>query len=522
MKKGEKSLSGSQGLGGTHNINPPVVSLRERVKMPPADAMVRACYGPSIEKGLQYCFEAEMLVHLAHGQMLARQGIVESDEMRNILSAVLELYSSGADSLEIDYTLEDMYSYVERYLIKKLGPEVGGRLHTARSRNDLHTTTWRIVLREKLITVMNSLVSLRNTVSNLAAEHAVTVMPGYTHSQHAQPITLGYYMLTVSDLLARDYNRLKAALAQSDRCPLGSGALTTTGFPIDREGTAAALGFQELVEVAYDGVSCRDDVHESAASLAILMTNLSRLAFDLQNWNTMEYGFIELSDSYSAVSSIMPQKKNPHPLEHIKSAAAHVTGSLTTVLACTKNTSLSDVNDGVSAINAPVLEASERTSVMLDLINGVLGTLTVHPEVMLRSSAIGFGTATELADVIVRETGLSFRIAHNIVGRVVVKTLEAGKNATDITVDDLEESSQELFGKSLDIKPQVIHEALDPTLNVQVRTVIGGTNPENVRNMVSERKKQLNIDIKELTQAKQHIEQAAEKLKLDVEHFVNS
>lgn len=521
MKKDEQGQGQAQELKGNPMIDPSSVSLRERVKIPPAEAMVKACFAPSVALDLKYCFEAEMQVHLAHGLMLAREGIVQEDEMRQILGAVLELRSDGPDVLGIDYTLEDLYSYVERYLIRKLGPEVGGRLHTARSRNDLHTTTWRMVLREKLLGVLFSLLSLRDTVTVMATEHAETVMPGYTHSQHAQPITLGYYMVTVADLLSRDFIRIQAAFEQADRCPLGSGALTATGFPINRETTAADLGFKGLVEVAYDGVSCRDDVHEAAAALAILMTNLSRLAFDLQNWNTMEYGFIELSNAYSAVSSIMPQKKNPHPLEYTKAAAAHVCGSLNTVLTCTKNTSLSDVNDGVSAINAPVLDAADRTILMLDLVNGVLQTLTVHPETMLHSAAVGFGTATELADVIVRETGLSFRIAHNIVGRVVAETLAAGKMATDITADDLELSSQTLFGKPLGVDPIAVRQALDPRLNIQVRTVTGGPNPENVRKMAFKREERINSDRTDLFSTEAHLIQSAERLVSKAQKFVN-
>lgn len=455
--------------------------------------MVRAYFAPSIARDLEYCFEAEMQVHLAHGLVLVRQGIVVPAHMRNILSVVLELQATGPQVLGIDYTLEGLYSYVERYLVKRRGPEAGGRLHTARSRNDLHTTTWRMVLRAKLVNVLSQLAALRATTLAMAADHADTVMPGYTHSHHAQPITLGYYLLTLSDLVGRDFVRLSAAL-------------TTSGFSLDRESTATALGFPALVEVAYAGVSCRDDVHESAAALAILTTNLSRLAFDLQNWNTMEYGFIELADAYSSVSSIMPQKKNPHPLEHTKAAAGYVVGALSTMFACTKNTSLCDVNDGVSAINVAVLEAADRTALVLELVDGVLRTLTVRPEAMLRSAAVGFGTATELADIIVRETGLSFRMAHNIVGRVVSETLHAGKPATAISVDQLEAASQALFGRPLGISPEAVHQALDPMLNVQVHTVTGGPAPANVRKMVALRQEQLRASLIDLQCVRDRLE----------------
>ncbi len=473
---------------------PTAVSLRERVKAPPAQVMVDAYYAPSLENALKYTMDAELRIHLAHGLMLVRQGIVARGDMARILALLLELQRVGPAVLAIDYTQEDLYSYVERHLVTKLGAEVGGRLHTGRSRNDLHTTSWRMALRERLLVVAGVLLDLRATVLEMAGAHTETVMPGYTHSQHAQPITLGYYLLSLGDLLGRDFVRLHAALAQTDRCTLGAGALATTGFPIDRNFTAERLGFAGLAEVAYDGVSVRDDAHEAVAALAILATNLSRLAFDLQNWNTMEYGFIELGDAYASVSSIMPQKKNPQSLEHSKAAAAHVVGDLMTALACSKNTSLSDVNDGVSAVNAPVLEATERTEALLRMLGGVLRTLRVHPETMRRSAEIGFGTATELADVIVRETGLSFRMAHNIVGTVVRRMLAAGKIATDIGAGDLERACRELFGKPLGIAPAAVAEALDPRLNVRVRTVGGGPAPRNVRRMLAQRRRRLDKD----------------------------
>lgn len=498
----------------------PSVSLSERLKAPPAPEMVRAYFASKVPRELEYCFDAEMQIHLAHGLMLAQRGIVRPADMRRILAVVLELWDAGSEGLKVDYTLEDLYSYTERHLIRRLGPEVGGRLHTARSRNDLHTTAWRMALREKLASVLGHLVTLRATALSLAAAHAETVMPGYTHSQHAQPITLGYYFLTLADLLGRDSVRLRAALHQVDRCPLGAGALTSTGFPIDRESTARALGFPTLVEVAYDAVACRDDVHETAAALAILMVNLSRLAVDLQNWNTPEYGFVELADEYSVVSSIMPQKKNPQSLEHTKGAAGVVCGVLTTVLACTKNTSLSDVNDGVSAINVPVLEATESTGLALKLLDGVVRTLTMHPEVMRRAAVEGFGTATELADVIVRETGLSFRMAHSIVGRVVSEALAAGKPAGAITAPDLDAASRTLFARALDIAPEAVQQALDPSLNVRLRTIVGGPAPTTVRAAVDRRREQVDADRGDLASVAERLSQARGRLVEEARTFI--
>ncbi len=495
------------------------VQLRERVKEPPAQALVDAYYVPAVANSIKFVFLAEMRIHLAHALMLAEQGIVKRADIAAILSVVLDLEAKGAGLLSIDYSQEDLYSYVERYIVKALGPDVGGRLHTARSRNDLNVTSWRLALRDRLIAALDDLNQLRAVVMLLADRYAETVMPGYTHTQHAQPISLGYYLLSAGDVLARDFKRLSGALAHADLSPLGAGALTTTGFPIDRESVAGRLGFSGLVESAYDAVASRDDVHETAAALAVLMTGLSRVAADLQSWNTAEYGFIELADAYSSVSSIMPQKKNPQALEFTKAAAGVVTGALTTVLAASKNTSYSDVNDGVSAINVPVLEALDRTRATLAVMRGVLETMTVKPERMAKAAADGYGTATELADVIVRETGMSFRMAHNIVGRVVREAIAAGRMAPEITTTDLDQAGVALFGKALGISAAAVRRALDPAENLRSRTVTGGPAPSEIARMLGKRQQALQSDMKAVAATRARVARAEQELRGSVAAF---
>lgn len=500
--------------------NDPSVSLRERVKEPPAKALVEAYYAPAVANSIKFVFQPEMHIHLAHALMLAERGIVSRADIAAILPVLLELMESGAGVLKIDYSQEDLYSYIERHIVTRLGPDVGGRLHTARSRNDLNITSWRLALRGRLIAVLEDLGILRGEVLRLAARHPDTVMPGYTHSQHAQPISLGYYLLSAGDVLARDFKRLEGALHHCNLSPLGAGALTTTGFPIDREWVADRLGFPGLVESAYDAVSSRDDVHEAAAGLAILMTGLSRVASDLQAWNTAEYGFIELADAYSSVSSIMPQKKNPQALEYMKAAAGHVTGALTTVLSASKNTSYSDVNDGVSAINVPVLEAADRVRSAMAVMSGVLTTMTVKPEAMARAAAEGYGTATELADVIVRESGLSFRMAHNIVGRVVREAIAAGRLAPEITTGDIDAAALALFDRSLGIGAEAIQRALDPAANLASRTVTGGPAPREVQRMLDARLKSLTGDRAKLAETTERAAGADARLLAATRDFV--
>ena len=463
------------------------VSIRERVKLPPSQAMLDSYMNPALRRAFEFHFENEVWVHLAHAQMLVRQRILDEADACAIMTALTRLHGLGPEALGVDGSLEDLYSYTERWLIGELGPEVGGRLHTGRSRNDLDVTKWRMALRAATLATVERLLAMRRAVLQGAERYAGAVMPGYTHWQHAQPVTFGYYLLGFADALARDFERCLAALRRTNCSPLGAGALTTTSFPLDRAWTASSLGFEGLVEVAYDAVSSRDDAHETTAAMAILMTGLSRLATDLQAWSTMEYGMIELGDQHSSVSSIMPQKKNPAAMEHIKSEAAQVTGHLVATLASSKNTAYADVSDGVTGTADPSLDAVIRTGRVLRLFAEVLDALTVAPARMLHLARIGFGTATELADVIVGATGLSFRMAHNVVATVVSEAIEHGQTADQITTADLDRAAQSLFGRPLGLDPAVVAAALDPAGNISRRRVTGGPAAETMEAMLRER-----------------------------------
>ncbi len=470
------------------------VSLRERVKEPPSALLVESYYRPAVARAQAAVFDHEMWAHLAHALMLERQGIVARPAIAALLRCVLEMAGQGPDSVPVDFRQEDLYSYVERRIVQALGPDVGGRLHTGRSRNDLNVTTWRMALRTQLLAVLEALDALRGTVLDLAERHAAVVMPGYTHTQHAQPVTFGYWLLSAADVLARDRARLAGALAHTDLCPLGAGALTTTAFPLDRAMTAEMLGFPGLLEIAYDAVSSRDDGLEAAHGCAVLAAFLSRLSTDLMAWGTWEYGFLEIADRHAAVSSIMPQKKNPAALEHIRAAAGMIGGAAAAALACTKNTSFADVNDAVTAVNEPVLDAATRTRRILALMREVLEGITLRPERMARAAAEGFGTATELADVIVRETGLSFRMAHNVVALVVRDALEAGRHADSIEAADLDLAAATLFGRPLGIRAEAVRQALDPAANIGGRTVQGGPAPARMAEMLAARREALRRD----------------------------
>jgi argininosuccinate lyase len=471
------------------------VNLRERVKEPPSPLLVESYYRGSVARAQHHVFQHEMWVHLAHGLMLQRQGIIARDAMAQILPEILIMADAGPDAVPVDYRQEDLYSYVEKRIIQKLGPDIGGRLHTGRSRNDLNATTWRMALRTELLAVLGLLADLRQVMLERAEEHIASIMPGYTHGQHAQPITFGYWLASAADALARDHQRLMGAWV------------------------ASALGFAAPLELAYDAVSSRDDALEAASAMAVMMTLLSRLATDLQNWGSWEYGFIELADRHSATSSIMPQKKNPVALEHLKAAAAMVQGAHHATMACTKNTAFADVNDAVTAVNEPVLDAALRSRRILALFQEVIQGLSLNETRMENAARDGFGSATELADVIVRETGLSFRMSHNIVAIVVRDALAEGRTAESISSAALEAAAQVLFGKALHIPAEKLRAALDPAENLRGRSVQGGPAPDAMAALIANRRDRLAQDRAAISAINQRLADARERCRVEAKQL---
>lgn len=488
------------------------VQLRERLSKDPSPLMVRHLTGPKIRQQFGVLFVPQMHIHLAHCLMLMDQDIIPHQDGAALLSALLELLDNGATSIPPNYALEDLYSHIEHHLVTRLGPDVAGRLHTGRSRNDLGVTVWRMVIRDRVLDVRESLLRLRAVVLGKATEYAEVVMPGYTHSQHAQPITLGYYLSAFADVLARDARRLDAAYATNNCSPLGAAALTTTGFPIDREATAGRLGFGGLVENGYDAVASRDDAEEVACALSMLGVHLARSAEDFFVWHTAEFGFIEFGDEFASVSSIMPQKKNPGILEYIKKIGGHLIGASTQVLAASKGAWFTDANDATDAGNDPLLEATKTSVACLEILAGCLETMEIFPERMLHLANIGFGTMTEVADTIVRESGVSFRVAHNIVGRTVLEAVQERKLASEITPEMLDASSRELFGRPLGVSADAIRQALDPAENIRRRTVRGGPAASELRRMLEASQRHLAEDRARLEADQHHLETSRSRL----------
>jgi len=445
-------------------------------------------------------------IHRAHVIMLTEQELLSPEEARLILQGLAEMESEDIYAGDLDVGT-DLYMNVEAQLIKKVG-EVGGRMHIGRSRNDLYATTVRMEIRNQILLTVDRLVKLAEAMLKVARVHVRTLMPGYTHWQHAQPVTLAHYLTGITQALARDLDRLASAYGRTNLCPLGAAALATTGFPIDRERVAFLLGFDGILENSYDSVASRDFLAEYAAALAIVMTTLSRLAEDFIIWNTSEFGVLDMPEEFSATSSIMPQKKNPFVLEHIKGRAGHVIAAATSVLAVLKGTSFSHNREVGGEAASAVHTAFMLVQGCLEMLSELFPQLAFNKELMEQRATQGFSTVTELADLLVRERSLSFRQAHHIVGHVVNELLNMCQGVEALSSTMVDQASRQVIGHDLLLSEQDIQKALDPSHNVAIRGVRGGPAPRAVEKLISHQRKELRKKKAWLTGCQRDLEEA--------------
>jgi argininosuccinate lyase len=355
-------------------------------------------------------------------------------------------------------------------------------MHTGRSRNDEVATCIRLSLREEMLSLMTGQLGLLKTMLRLAEENMDSVIPGFTHTQHAQPTTLAHHLLSHADAAARDLTRLEEAYARVNQSPLGAAAFASTGFKIDRNLTARLLGFEGLVENSMDAVSTRDFILEVLSDLAILMVNLSRLAEELVLWSTSEFGYLELDNLYASTSSIMPQKKNPDTAELARSKSGSVMGSLVAALSISKALPMS-YNRDLQEMTPHLWRAVDWTAGTIRILDGCLSTLKFNKGRLEKSSGAGFSTATEIADSLVRITGMPFRTAHSIVGRIAAS---GGRPV----LADLDRIALEMAGYEVSHKgfsQQDLERALDTRSNVALRSNTGGPAPQETERMIKER-----------------------------------
>ncbi|HIH78410.1 MAG TPA: argininosuccinate lyase [Halobacteria archaeon] len=459
--------------------------LRSRLNEDEDELFKEYTLSPDVDK---WIFDADIYVDLAHVIMLGECKIISLEERDKIIKALLEVKDEGIERIEIeDY--EDVHVAIESKIIEKLGG-VGGKMHTARSRNDEVATCLRFKSREELIDIMQLILDLLRTILNFSRENIDVIMPGYTHMQHAQPVLLSHYYLAHYDVFKRDFDRLSDFYKRLNLSPLGSAAFAGTGFKIDRERTAYMLGFDGLVENSMDAVSTRDFVLEMIFDITLIMINVSRMAEELILWSTSEFNFIELDDSFASTSSIMPQKKNPDSLELMRSRSGSLIGYLTAALSICKAIPFSYNLDN-QEVSVHLLMSIQIVKITLKLLNRIIDTLTVHKDVMMEESDKGFTTATELADIITIKTKIPFRVAHSIIGEFA-KEYDMYKEFYDIKkiTDRLDGISITKIGKKLSdlgLTIEDVENALNPSKNIERRISIGGTSHLEVKKMIEKR-----------------------------------
>ena len=431
-------------------------------------------------------FEADLAVDRAHVVMLAEQGIVADDEAATILAALDDVERAGFDALPDG---EDVHAAVETAVVSRVG-DVGGKMHTARSRNDEVATCIRYRLREDVLEAVETTLALRETLAGAAAEHAETVMPGYTHLQPAQPTTVGHYLLSYEQAVARDTERLFDAYERVNRSPLGAAAFAGTPFDVDRERTAELLGFDGLVANSMDASSTRDFLVEVVAALANLATTVSGLAEDLVVFSNK--GLVELSDDYSSTSSIMPQKKNPDTLELVRSVAGEASAGLNGLLTTLKGLPRA-YNRDLQNATPHAWDAVDAVTDAVAVATGAVATATWDDEALLAAAGEGFSTATGVADLLAMQ-GVPFRKAHELVARASQRDAEGASGGTASSASEsgadyaaLDAAAQDVLGDSLSafVERTAVEAALDPAESVAMRDSTGGPAPDAVAEQVA-------------------------------------
>jgi argininosuccinate lyase len=454
----------------------------------PSPVYAKTVLAVNFEDAKKHFLEALLEIHAAHTLMLARQGILPKAVASLLLEAIAKLDRAKILAARYDGRTEDLFFYVQHLLTQSCGEDVAGRMHTARSRNDIDLTMYRMCLRKEILRIAGETAEARAVLLDVAASHLQTIMPAYTHTQPAQPTTLAHYLLAAVEFFGRDLQRLRAAFATVNRNPLGACAITTTGFSIDRDYTERMLGFEGLQLNSYGAIGAIDYLTETAGAIAVLMLNLGKLVQDLLVWCAPAVGFLHLSDAYVQTSSIMPQKRNPVALEHVRILASKAFGQAQAVLSCAHNTPFGDVVDSEDDLQPLAFAMGADASRALRLFAGVMSHAEVDRERMCHAAYENFLTVTELADTLVREESMSFGMAHHLVAASV--RAAGSDDSAERLVTEMERLAPEIAGRKLSKPSEVWLRALDPVHFIGIRAIPGGPAPEAVRVQIAGARKE--------------------------------
>jgi argininosuccinate lyase len=420
----------------------------------------------------RHLYAQDIAASKAHAAMLAAQGIITDDDAQNIARGLDTILSEiAADKFTFKRALEDIHMNVESRLSELIGPSAG-RLHTARSRNDQVATDFRLWVRDTIDALDGKLAALQRALAERALEHTDTVMPGFTHLQTAQPVTFGHHLLAYVEMIARDRGRFHDARGRLNESPLGAAALAGTSFPIDREATARALGFDRPMANSLDAVSDRDFVLETLSAAAIASVHLSRFAEEIVIWTSPLVGLVKLSDKFTTGSSIMPQKRNPDAAELVRAKTGRIIGALTALLIVMKGLPLAYQKD-MQEDKEGAMDAFRALALAIDAMAGMVRDMTPDEPRMKKAAGEGYATATDLADWLVRTLKMPFRDAHHVTGRIVGLASKDNVPLHRLSLTAMQE-----------VEPRITEDAiaaLSVQSSVKSRTSFGGTAPKNVR-----------------------------------------
>lgn len=493
---------------------------RERLEAPPGEIYTETIEKPVYEFKREHYFYHLVETNKAWTVMLVETDLIPEEAGAQLIRALRDLEAEGPEALgEYNPDYEYFYSHMEQYLIDAVGENVAGNINIGRTRPE---PLARMVTRENLLDVLGEVHSLRSTLLDIAEREMETVMPQWTHYQHAQISTVGHYVLAIADSLERDTQRLLDAYGTVNECTLGCGALAGASYPLDRQLVADLLGFDGYKENTIDCVGGGDHHMEPAAAMANMMTTLSRFAEDLYTWHTWEFGFVEIGDEYAGSSSMMPQKKNPYPFEYVRARAAHANAKSASVNGTLHNTNFQDIKDVEEDAVYPLFESFEEVLRSLRLLDGTVESTEFKADVMLERAAEGFASCTELAARIHRETDLSYRTAHRIVGDMVLRAINRGMDATDVGADLVNESAEDVVGHALDIDDAFVQGALDPEAFVEAHDVPGGPAPREVRRMIQDRRANLDADRQRASELRESLSAADEELEARADEIANA
>jgi argininosuccinate lyase len=450
-----------------------------------------------------------MAIHYAHLVMLAEQGIISRDDARTLRDALESISLDNVRDVRYDGSCEDLFFFIERLLRQACDDDVAGRLHTARSRNDIDMTMYRMRQREFVALLADGVLEVRAALLELADRHRETIFAAHTHTQPAQPSTIAHYLLAVIEQLERDSGRLASAYETTNRNPLGSCAITGTGFRIDRHRTSELLGFSGPTGNTYGSIATVDYLLESVSATAILLVGLGRVLQDLLLWCTMEFGYLRLGEGFVQSSSIMPQKRNPVALEHARAIGSKAVGQAQAIMTTVHNTPFGDIVDTEDDLQPLVASMFRDATRTVTLVAATLRGADFDAARLAARAGEGGTTLTELADTLVREEGLPFKTAHGIAALLLkARTEDPGASLAEA----LAKASKALLGRAIEQPESRLQTIMSPRHFVAVRTTLGGPAPEETARAVAQSRALLDRDRRAWTARREHLALAEERL----------